>query len=127
MATALERVPQRQVGYRGTTFAELDVDALLARHPQVAVVDELAHACVPGCRHAKRWEDVQELLEAGIDVATTIVDYARAESARQLVPGATRWSRRRELLHGSVINKAIRAAGPLEVHVIPARRPLSPG
>ena len=306
MATALERVSQRQVGYRGTTFAELDVDALLARHPQVAVVDELAHACVPGRRHAKRWEDVQELLEAGIDVitalnvqhleslndaveavtsvrqaetvpdavvaaadrvefiditpqqlrkrisgggvladragtalggfytpgnlaalralalgwlderdmldaaaraalsgtaapavspervvvaltgapegehvlrraaqvaasvrgeligvhvrepsglaaaepawlagqrrllaelggryeelagidvATTIVDYARAESARQLVLGATRWSRRRELLHGSVINKAIRAAGPIEVHVIPARRP----
>ena len=56
-------------------------------------------------------------------MATTIVDYARAESARQLVLGATRWSRRRELLHGSVINKAIRAAGPIEVHVIPARRP----
>jgi two-component system, OmpR family, sensor histidine kinase KdpD len=306
MATALEQVPQRQVGYRGTTFAELDVDALLARHPQVVLVDELAHACVPGGLHAKRWEDVQELLDAGIDVitalnvqhleslndaveavtsvrqeetvpdavvtaadrvefiditpqqlrrrisgggvladraetalggfytpehlaalrslalgwlderdlldaaaraalsgtaipavspervvvaltgapegehvlrraaqiaasvrgeligvhvrepsglaeaepawlagqrrllaelggryeelagidvATTIVDYARAESARQLVLGATRWSRRRELLHGSVINKAIRAAGPIEVHVIPARRP----
>ena len=56
-------------------------------------------------------------------MATTIVDYARAESARQLVLGATRWSRRRELLHGSVINKAIRTAGPIEVHVIPARRP----
>ena len=307
MVTALERVPQRQVSYRGTAFAELDVDALLARHPAVVLVDELAHACVPGSRHDKRWEDVEELLGAGIDVitslnvqhleslndaveavtsvrqgetvpdaviaaadrvefiditpqqlrkrisgrrragrcgaetalsgfytpehlaalrglalgwlderdlldaaaraalgrtavpaarpervvvaltgapegehvlrraaqiaasvraeligvhvrepsglaeaepawlagqrrllaelggryeelagidvATTIVDYARAESARQLVLGATRWSRRRELLHGSVINKAIRAAGPIEVHVIPARRP----
>ena len=306
MVTALEGVPQRQVSYRGTAFAELDVDALLARHPQVALVDELAHACVPGSRHSKRWEDVEELLGAGIDVitslnvqhldslndaveavtsvrqgetvpdavitaadrvefiditpqqlrkrisgggvltgaaqtalsgfytpehlaalrglalgwlderdlldaaaraalshtavpaarpervvvaltgapegehvlrraaqiaasvraelvgvhvrepsglaeaepawlagqrrllaelggryeelsgidvATTIVDYARAESARQLVLGATRWSRRRELLHGSVINKAIRTAGPIEVHVIPARRP----
>jgi two-component system, OmpR family, sensor histidine kinase KdpD len=60
---------------------------------------------------------------AGIDVATTVVDYARAESARQLVLGATRWSRRRELLHGSVINKAIWAAGPIEVHVIPSRQP----
>ena len=61
---------------------------------------------------------------AGIDVATTVVDCARAENARQLVLGATRWPRRRELLHGSVINKAIRAAGPIEVHVIPARRPV---
>ena len=306
MAAALERVPLRRVSYRGTAFDELDVDALLARHPQVALVDELAHACVPGSRHGKRWEDVEELLDAGIDVitslnvqhleslndaveaitsvgqretvpdavvaaagraefiditpqqlrkrvsgggvlaggaetalggfytaghlaalrelalgwlderdlldaaaraalsagavpaappervvvaltgapegehvlrraaqiaatvhaeligvhvreptgltgaepawlagqrrllgelggryeelagidvATTVVDYARAESARQLVLGATRWSRRRELLHGSVINKAIRAAGPIEVHVIPSRRP----
>jgi len=308
MAASLERVPQRQVSYRGTSFAELDIDALLARHPAVALVDELPHTCVPGSRHDKRWEDVAALLGAGIDVitslnvqhldslndaveavtavaqretvpdavvaaadrvdfvdvtphelrrrisgggvlgsdgperalegfytadhlaalrglalgwlderdlldaaaraalkhpaaepaapservvvaltgapegehvlrraaqiaaavhaeligvhvrepsglasaepgwldgqrrllgelggryeelagidvATTVVDYARSESARQLVLGATRWSRRRELLHGSVINKAIRAAGPIEVHVIPARRP----
>ncbi len=306
MAAALERVPPQRVSYRGTSFAELDVDALLARRPQVALVDELAHSCVPGTRHDKRWEDVEELLDAGIDVitslnvqhleslndaveaatsvgqretvpdavaaaadevefidvsprqlrerisgggvlagkadtalggfyrpehlaalrelalgwlderdlldaaaraalgevaalhsppervivaltgapegehvlrraaqiaasvraeligvhvrepsglagaepawlagqrrllaelggryeelagidvATTVVDFARSEGARQLVLGATRWSRRRELLHGSVINKAIRAAGPIEVHVIPARRP----
>jgi two-component system, OmpR family, sensor histidine kinase KdpD len=307
MAADLEKLPQRQVSYRGSTFAELDVDALLARHPAVALVDELAHSCVPGSRHEKRWEDVQELLAAGIDVitslnvqhldslndavaaitsvsqretvpdavvaaadrvefvdiapqrlrrrisrggtlaagaedqalggfytrehlaalralalgwlderdlldaaarsvlgtaalppvppervvvaltgapegehvlrrgaqiaasvhgeligvhvrepsgltqaepawlagqrrllaelagryqelagvdvASTVLDFARAEGARQLVLGATRWSRARELLHGSVINKAIRAAGPIEVHVIPARRP----
>jgi two-component system, OmpR family, sensor histidine kinase KdpD len=308
MAAGLRRVPQRQVSYRGTTFAELDVDALLARHPAAVLVDELAHTCVAGSRHDKRWEDVAELLGAGIDVitslnvqhleslndaveavtsaaqretvpdavvaaadrvefidvtphelrrrisrggvlgaggegaalggfytadhlaalrglalgwlderdlldaaaraamkhppaalaappervvvaltgapegehvlrraaqiaatvraeligvhvrepsglataepawlagqhrllgelggryeelagidvATTVVDYARSEGARQLVLGATRWSRRRELMHGSVINKAIRAAGPIEVHVIPARRP----
>jgi len=307
MAAALGQVPQQQVSYRGTTFAELDVDALLARHPAVVLVDELAHTCVPGCRNDKRWEDVAELLGAGvdvittlnvqhleslndaveaitsvaqretvpdvvvasahrvdfidvtphvlrerisrggvlgagwagaalegyytadhlaarrglalgwldehdlldtaaraaqrpaagppappervvvaltgapegehvlrraaqiaatvhaeligvhvrepsgltsaepawlagqrmllgehggryeelagIDVASTVVDYARSEGAQQLVLGATRWSRPRELLHGSVINKAIRAAGPIEVHVIPARRP----
>ncbi len=307
MAAGLEGVPQRQVSYRGGTFAELDVDAVLARHPGVALVDELAHTCVPGGLHEKRWEDVEELLAAGIsvvtalnvqhleslndaveaitsvaqretvpdavvaaadrvdlvditpsrlrdrishgevlgtgareealggfysrehlaalralalgwlderdlldaaarraldnaaapssgppervvvaltgapegehvlrrgaqiaasvhgeligvhvrepsglaqaepvwlagqrrllgqlggryeelsgiDVATTVVDFARAEGARQLVLGATRWSRHQELLHGSVINKAIRAAGPIEVHVIPARR-----
>ncbi|MFI5062461.1 MAG: DUF4118 domain-containing protein [Streptosporangiales bacterium] len=302
VAAGLERVPQRQVGYRGTAFAELDVDALLARRPAVVLVDELAHACVPGSGHEKRWQDVEELLDAGIDVitalnvqhldslsdavaavtsvsqpetvpdavvaaadrvefidvtpaqlrdriaragvlgsaaagaalggffttehlaalrrlalgwleerglldsaarraaarpgprervvaaltgapegehvlrraaqiaasipaeligvhvrepsglteaepawlaaqrrllaelggrytelagidvATTVVDFARTESARQLVLGATRWSRRRELLHGSVINKAIRSAGLIEVHVIPARQ-----
>ena len=307
MAAGLTRVPPRRVDYHGAVFAELDVDALLVRHPQVALVDELAHACVPGSGREKRWEDVEELLEAGIDVITTlnvqhleslndaveaitsvrqgeavpdvvvaaadkvelvditperlrkrisgggvlragatdaalggfyapehlaalrglalgwlderdlldaaaraalshaalpaappervvvaltgapegehvlrraaqiaasvhaeligvhvrepsglaeteptwlaaqrrllaelggryeelagidvataVLDYARAESARQLVLGATRWSRRRELLHGSVINKAIRAAGPIEVHIIPSRRP----
>ena len=60
---------------------------------------------------------------AGIDVATAVVDFARTEQARQLVLGATRRSRAQELLHGSVITKAIRAAGPIEVHVIPARQP----
>jgi two-component system sensor histidine kinase KdpD len=60
---------------------------------------------------------------AGVDVAMTVLDFARAEGARQLVLGATRRSHKEELLHGSVINRAIHAAGPIEVHVIPARRP----
>ena len=72
VAAGLERVPRRQVSYRGTAFAELDVDALLARYPAVALVDELAHTCVPGSRHEKRWQDVEELLDAGIDVMTTL-------------------------------------------------------
>lgn len=63
---------------------------------------------------------------AGIDVATAVLDFAHAEGAAQLVLGATRRSRRQELLHGSVINKAIRAAGAIEVHVVPARRPPEP-
>ena len=50
----------------------MDLDAVLARHPQVALVDELAHSNVPGCRNAKRWQDVDELLDAGIDVVTTL-------------------------------------------------------
>jgi len=305
MLRALERLPPRQVSHHGAVFEELDVDALLARHPAVALVDELAHPCVPGGRHEKRWEDVEELLDAGIDVvtslnvqhldslndaveaitgvaqretvpdavvaaadrvdfiditpqqlrariaqggvlqgedtalggfytvehlaalrglalgwlderdlldaaaraaiarvsvpsapserivvaltgapegehvlrraaqiaattraeligvhvtepsglvetepawlagqrrllselggrytelsgtdvATTVLDFTHAESARQLVLGATRRSRAQEFMHGSVINKAIRAAGAIEVHVIPARRP----
>ncbi len=72
MVDSLERVATRRVNYRGTTFEELDVDAILARRPSVVLVDELAHRCVPGGRHEKRWEDVEELLEAGIDVVTSL-------------------------------------------------------
>ncbi len=303
MLASLERIPLAQISHRGSVFDELDVDKVLARRPAVVLVDELAHTCVPGSRHEKRWEDVEELLTAGIDVITglnvqhidslndaveavtgiaqhetvpdavvaaadeieflditpqqlrariagtdvlqpgatphaltgfytaerlaalrelatgwlqqhghlgagtpiqtaaavvsqrvvvaltgdpdgehilrraaqianpvgaeligvhvreptglaeaepawlsgqrrllgelgghytelagidvaaAVLDFARNENARQLVLGATRRSRRQELLHGSVINKAIRTAGPVEVHVIPARRP----
>src|SRR3954453_6941256 len=58
----LEVVPRRAIGYRDTTFEEMDVDAVIARAPQVALVDELAHTNVPGSRHTKRWEDIDELL-----------------------------------------------------------------
>ena len=63
--------PRRTIEYRGTTLPEMDVDAVLARRPDVALVDELAHTNVPGSRHDKRWQDVEELLDAGIDVITT--------------------------------------------------------
>jgi two-component system sensor histidine kinase KdpD len=72
MAEGLEVVPRRTMSYRGATFTEMDLDAVLARRPQVALVDELAHTNVPGCRNPKRWQDVDELLEAGIDVVTTL-------------------------------------------------------
>jgi len=72
VAEQLERVPTRQIDYKGTLFAEMDVDAILARHPQVAIVDELAHTNIEGSRHAKRYEDVFALLGAGIDVLTTV-------------------------------------------------------
>jgi two-component system sensor histidine kinase KdpD len=69
----LEVIPRKKIDYRGTTFEEMDLDAVLARHPKVALIDELAHTNVPGSgRHAKRWEDVLEILEAGIDVITTV-------------------------------------------------------
>jgi two-component system sensor histidine kinase KdpD len=68
-----EIVPRKVVEYRGATFEEMDLDAVLARRPKVALVDELAHTNVPGSgRHAKRWEDALELLDAGIDVITTL-------------------------------------------------------
>ncbi|HXW38646.1 MAG TPA: DUF4118 domain-containing protein, partial [Acidimicrobiales bacterium] len=68
----LEVVPPRVVRYRDTNFEELDVDAVAALEPDTVVVDELPHTCVPGSRHTKRWEDVVELLGAGIDVITAL-------------------------------------------------------
>jgi len=81
-------VATRQVGYRGTNFEELDVDVILARNPSVVLVDELAHRCVPGSRHEKRWEDVEELLDAGIDVVTT-VNVQHLESLNDAVEAVT--------------------------------------
>ena len=68
----LETIPFREIPYRGVTLREFDLDAALARHPQLILVDELAHTNVEGSRHAKRWQDVEELLDAGIDVWTTL-------------------------------------------------------
>jgi two-component system sensor histidine kinase KdpD len=68
----LEIVPQREIPYRGVTLKEMDVDAILARHPDTVVVDELAHTNVPGSKNRKRYEDVLELLEAGINVLTAV-------------------------------------------------------
>src|ERR1700752_4468735 len=62
----LEIVPRHRVDYRGGSFEEMDVDAILARKPQVALVDEFAHTNVPGSRNEKRWQDIEELLDAGI-------------------------------------------------------------
>ena len=68
----LERLPPRQIPYRDRSLPEFDIDAALARRPQVLLVDELAHANVPGSRHDKRWQDVQELRDAGIEVWTAL-------------------------------------------------------
>ena len=68
----IEVIPRQHVEYRGVTLEEMDVDAIIARHPQVVVVDELAHSNVPGVRHRKRWEDVQELLDEGINVISAL-------------------------------------------------------
>ena len=68
----LELVPRRKVQYKTATFEELDTDAILQRHPQVCIVDEFAHTNVPGSERTKRWQDVQILLDAGIDVLTTM-------------------------------------------------------
>ena len=68
----LEIIPRQKLEYRGTTFEEMDVDAILAVQPMSALIDELAHTNVPGSRNEKRWQDVDELLDAGIDVISTL-------------------------------------------------------
>src|ERR1700689_741181 len=68
----LEVVPRHKIEYRGQMLEEMDLDAVLARRPAVALVDELAHTNVPGSRNEKRWQDVHELLDAGIDVISAV-------------------------------------------------------
>ncbi|HET9659344.1 MAG TPA: sensor histidine kinase KdpD [Thermomicrobiales bacterium] len=68
----LEIVPRRQIDYRGKLLEELDLETVIARHPDVALIDELAHTNVPGSRNEKRWMDIEELLDAGVDVITTV-------------------------------------------------------
>jgi len=84
----LEIVPRREVEYRGIVLPELDLDAVLARRPALVLVDELAHTNAPGSRHVKRWQDVRELLAAGIDVYTT-VNAQHVESLNDLVARIT--------------------------------------
>src|SRR5204863_4811656 len=87
LAAGLPQVPRKQFEHRGMTLGELDLDAVLARRPQLALVDELAHTNAPGARHPKRWQDVTELLDAGIDVFTTLnVQHveSRADTVRQI-------------------------------------------
>lgn len=84
----LEVLPRQRVDYRGRALPEFDLDAALARRPALLLVDELAHTNAPGCRHAKRWQDVFELLDAGIDVDTT-VNVQHLESLNDVVARVT--------------------------------------
>lgn len=88
LATKLDTVPRKQVEYKGTMFTEMDVDAILARKPTVALVDELAHTNIEGSRHSKRYQDVIELLDAKIDVLST-VNVQHIESLNPLVERIT--------------------------------------
>jgi two-component system sensor histidine kinase KdpD len=84
----LEVLPRQRLGYQSRTFEELDLDGLLARRPKVALVDELAHSNVPGARHERRWQDVAELLDAGIDVYSTL-NVQHVESLNDIVEQIT--------------------------------------
>ncbi|THV33701.1 sensor histidine kinase [Glycomyces buryatensis] len=84
----LETTPRRTLAYRDTEFEEFDVDAVLARAPRIALVDELAHSNIPGSRNDKRWQDIDELLDAGIDVIST-VNIQHLESLNDVVAAIT--------------------------------------
>jgi two-component system sensor histidine kinase KdpD len=104
MLHGLEMVPRRRLEYRGGVFPEMDLDAVLARRPQVALVDELAHTNIPGSRNAKRWQDVEELLAAGVDVIST-VDIQHLESLGDVVESIT-GVRQQETVPDEVVRRA---------------------
>ncbi|HYA67789.1 MAG TPA: DUF4118 domain-containing protein, partial [Acidimicrobiales bacterium] len=105
----LEIVPRRTFEYRGQPFEEMDVDAVLARAPEVALVDELAHTNVPGSRNEKRWQDVEEILDAGIDVIST-VNLQHLESVNDVVETITGVTQRE-----TIPDAAVRRADQIEL------------
>ncbi|HEX8346026.1 MAG TPA: DUF4118 domain-containing protein, partial [Actinoplanes sp.] len=109
MVGDLETLPRCVLGYRGAEFTEMDLDAVLTRRPEVAVVDELAHTNIPGCRHPKRWQDVQDLLDAGISVLTT-VNVQHLESLNDVVTQITGVEQRE-----TVPDDVVRAAEQVEL------------
>ncbi|MEV0319208.1 sensor histidine kinase KdpD [Streptomyces sp. NPDC050658] len=104
MLHGLEQVPRKQLEYRDTVFTEMDVDAVLARGPAVAMVDELPHTNVPGSRNTKRWQDIEELLAAGIDVVST-VNIQHLESLGDVVESIT-GVRQKETVPDEVVRRA---------------------
>ncbi|MGW3588100.1 ATP-binding protein [Streptomyces fungicidicus] len=104
MLHGLEQVPRRELEYRDASFTEMDVAAVLRRAPAVALVDELAHTNIPGSRNAKRWQDMEELLAAGIDVIST-VNIQHLESLGDVVESIT-GVRQRETVPDEVVRRA---------------------
>ena len=100
----LEVIPRKKVTYRGVTLEEMDTEAIIARHPRVALIDELAHTNVPGSKHAKRYQDVLEILDAGINVITTL-NVQHLESLNDLVASIT-GVRVRETLPDRILDQA---------------------
>jgi two-component system sensor histidine kinase KdpD len=105
----LEVVPRRRLEYRGAVLEEMDIDAVLARRPHLALIDELAHTNVPGSRNEKRWEDIEELLEAGINVIST-VNIQHLESLNDVVTRITGVTQRE-----TVPDAFVRAADQIEL------------
>ncbi|MBE0528603.1 MAG: universal stress protein, partial [Thermoleophilia bacterium] len=109
MAEGLPLIPRRAVSHRGITLTELDVDAVIAAKPDLALVDELAHTNAPGSQHDKRWQDVRQILEAGIDVIST-VNIQHIESLNDVVEQITGVPQRE-----TIPDEILRAADSMEV------------
>ncbi|HZQ58726.1 MAG TPA: sensor histidine kinase KdpD [Acidimicrobiales bacterium] len=105
----LEVIPRKRIEYRGSTFEEMDTAAIIARHPKVALVDELAHTNVPGSAHPKRWQDVEDIVEAGIDVITTL-NIQHLESVNDVVERITGIVQRE-----TIPDACVRAADQIEL------------
>ena len=105
----LEVMPRKTMTYRGSAFTELDVDAVIARRPQVALIDELAHTNIPGSRNAKRWQDIDEILDAGITVISN-VNIQHLESLNDVVQQITGVAQRE-----TVPDEVVRRAGQVEL------------
>ncbi len=105
----LEVIPRRTIAYRGSEFSEMDLAAVLARAPEVALVDELAHTNIPGAEHDKRWQDIEAMLEAGIDVVST-VNVQHLESLNDVVEAITGVPQRE-----TVPDSVVRAAEQVEL------------
>jgi two-component system sensor histidine kinase KdpD len=113
LAKGLEALPLRQSHYRGVTLSEMDLDAVLRRHPQIVLVDELAHTNIPESRHGKRYQDVEELLSAGIDVYTT-VNVQHLESMNDVVRQITGIT-----VHETIPDRLMDEADEIEVIDLP--------
>jgi two-component system sensor histidine kinase KdpD len=100
----LEIIPRKKIIYRGVTLEEMDTEAIIARHPRIVLVDELAHTNVPGSKHPKRYQDVEDLLDAGIDVVTTL-NIQHLESLNDTVASIT-GVRVRETLPDRILDQA---------------------
>jgi two-component system sensor histidine kinase KdpD len=105
----LEVIPRKKMEYRGATFEEMDTEAVVARNPQIALVDELAHTNVPGSVHEKRWQDIQDLLDAGIEVISA-VNIQHLESLNDVVEQITGVPQRE-----TVPDAVVRAADQVEL------------
>ena len=105
----LEVMPRKTMTYRGSAFTELDVDAVIARRPQVVLIDELAHTNIPGSRNAKRWQDIEEILDAGITVISN-VNIQHLESLNDVVQQITGVAQRE-----TVPDEVVRRAGQVEL------------
>ena len=113
----LEILPRRNVAYGGITLREFDLDAALARRPALMLVDELAHTNAPGARHTKRWQDVQELLDAGINVYTTL-NVQHLESLNDLIAQITG-----VVVRETIPDSVLEQADEVELIDLAARRP----